>query len=102
MACFSCLAAFPPAQLRRADSGAGAKEAGEGTRTKVGKREKRKEIGISESGRYECETCHTFFCIDCDVFCHDVVHNCPGCQSREGDLLDRGLDGDGDGRDGAG
>ena len=21
------------------------------------------------------------FCIDCDVFAHEVVHNCPGCQS---------------------
>lgn len=40
--------------------------------------------GVSESGRYECETCKMFFCIDCDVFAHEVVHNCPGCQSREG------------------
>ena len=42
--------------------------------------------GVSESGRYECANCGCFFCIDCDVFCHEVVHNCPGCQSREGDL----------------
>lgn len=42
--------------------------------------------GVSESGRYECGNCGRFFCIDCDVFCHEVVHNCPGCQSREGDL----------------
>ena len=42
--------------------------------------------GVSESGRYECETCGRFFCIDCDVFAHEVVHNCPGCQSREGEL----------------
>ena len=40
--------------------------------------------GVSESGRYECKTCESFFCIDCDVFAHEVVHNCPGCQSREG------------------
>ena len=37
--------------------------------------------GISESGRYACETCNTHFCLDCDVFAHEVVHNCPGCQS---------------------
>ena len=43
--------------------------------------------GVSESGRYQCETCGCFFCIDCDVFAHEVVHNCPGCQSREGELL---------------
>ena len=45
--------------------------------------------GVSESGRYECRTCGNHFCIDCDVFSHEVVHNCPGCQSREGDLLER-------------
>ncbi|MCJ1390777.1 hypothetical protein MMC18_003638 [Xylographa bjoerkii] len=39
--------------------------------------------GVSESGRYECPVCRMFFCIDCDVFAHEVVHNCPGCQSRE-------------------
>ena len=39
--------------------------------------------GVSESGRYECKTCERFFCIDCDVFAHEIVHNCPGCQSRE-------------------
>ena len=39
--------------------------------------------GVSESGRYECGTCGRLFCIDCDVFAHEVVHNCPGCQSRE-------------------
>ena len=43
--------------------------------------------GVSESGRYECETCTRFFCIECDVFAHEVIHNCPGCQSREGVLL---------------
>ena len=45
-----------------------------------------REGGVSESGRYECGTCGRFFCIDCDVFAHEVVHNCPGCQSREGML----------------
>ena len=45
--------------------------------------------GVSESGRYECESCERFFCIDCDVFAHEVVHNCPGCQSREELLTSR-------------
>lgn len=50
--------------------------------------------GVSESGRYECGTCRRFFCIDCDVFSHEVVHNCPGCQSREGFLAaEQGLNG---------
>lgn len=46
--------------------------------------------GVSESGRYECENCERFFCIDCDVFAHEVVHNCPGCQSRQGLLQAKG------------
>lgn len=37
------------------------------------------EGGASESSRYECESCGNHFCIDCDLFCHEVVHNCPGC-----------------------
>jgi transcription initiation factor TFIIH subunit 2 len=37
--------------------------------------------GMSESGRYACTVCGNHFCIDCDVFAHEVVHNCPGCQS---------------------
>lgn len=36
------------------------------------------ETGTS---RYECTTCHRHFCIDCDLFAHEVVHNCAGCQS---------------------
>ncbi|KAI9685595.1 MAG: hypothetical protein M1822_004453 [Bathelium mastoideum] len=44
--------------------------------------QKTKDEGVSESRRYECETCQNHFCIDCDVFCHDVLHNCPGCQSQ--------------------
>ena len=33
------------------------------------------------SGRYECPVCAKHFCVDCDLFAHEVVHNCPGCQS---------------------
>lgn len=37
---------------------------------------------VGSSGRFECETCRFHFCIDCDVFAHEIVHNCPGCQSQ--------------------
>ncbi|KAK5010440.1 hypothetical protein LTR28_009920 [Elasticomyces elasticus] len=73
--CFGCLTPFPP--LPSADTAInGATGSGARTRTRV----KRAE-GASESSRYECETCQRHFCVDCDVFCHEVVHNCPGCQS---------------------
>ncbi|KAK3701555.1 hypothetical protein LTR37_015409 [Vermiconidia calcicola] len=66
--CYGCLAPFPhvPAAEERSEHN--------------GTRAKRAE-GASESSRYECETCQNHFCIDCDVFSHEVVHNCPGCQS---------------------
>lgn len=33
------------------------------------------------SSRYRCEHCDKHFCIDCDVFIHEMLHNCPGCES---------------------
>jgi len=36
--------------------------------------------GMSPFGRYRCPDCHNDFCADCDVFVHDVVHCCPGCE----------------------
>lgn len=38
--------------------------------------------GMSVSSRYECSSCKNHFCIDCDLFAHEIVHNCPGCQSN--------------------
>lgn len=62
--CFACQSPFPAVPPRE----------------EWGRRETTK--GISVSGRYECTVCHEHFCIDCDVFAHEVVHNCPGCQSQ--------------------
>ncbi len=28
---------------------------------------------------FRCLTCSHFFCVDCDVFIHETLHNCPGC-----------------------
>lgn len=36
--------------------------------------------GISPLGRYRCTDCSNDFCADCDVFIHDVLHCCPGCE----------------------
>lgn len=35
------------------------------------------------SSRYRCGKCSNDFCIDCDVFVHEVLHNCPGCESQK-------------------
>ncbi|EMG50970.1 SSL1 General transcription and DNA repair factor IIH subunit SSL1 [Candida maltosa Xu316] len=33
------------------------------------------------SSRYRCPKCKQEFCINCDVFVHEVLHNCPGCEN---------------------
>lgn len=71
--CFGCLTPFPPVPAKE-DAATGTEHDRAEARTK-------RAEGASESSRYECETCQNHFCIDCDVFCHEVVHNCPGCQS---------------------
>jgi len=42
-----------------------------------------REIGASEGGdnmTLECPKCRQRFCITCDVFIHEQLHNCPGCE----------------------
>jgi transcription initiation factor TFIIH subunit 2 len=64
--CFSCLKPFPEVPAKE-------------KQTKI---EKDGQRVPTTSSRYECTTCHKHFCIDCDLFAHEVVHNCPGCQSQ--------------------
>ncbi|KAI9749990.1 MAG: glutamate synthase [NADH] [Chaenotheca gracillima] len=65
--CFACQTPFPP--VPKEHSGRG-KDKANGSGQDTG-----------SSSRYECTVCKNHFCIDCDVWCHEVVHNCPGCQS---------------------
>ncbi|VEU21033.1 DEKNAAC101933 [Brettanomyces naardenensis] len=46
-----------------------------------GKAENKHRKEYLSSSRYRCTECGTDFCIDCDVFIHEVLHNCPGCES---------------------
>ncbi|KAI0318465.1 Ssl1-like-domain-containing protein [Amylostereum chailletii] len=36
--------------------------------------------GMSPFGRDKCPVCRHQFCAECDVFVHDVIHTCPGCE----------------------
>lgn len=71
-ACFSCLCPFPDITKDKSDSTQKSKDDSRHSKSK----------GVSESGRYACEVCGNHFCIDCDVFAHEIIHNCPGCQSN--------------------
>ncbi|CAO3629399.1 unnamed protein product [Cunninghamella echinulata] len=33
------------------------------------------------AGQFRCIKCKKEFCADCDLFIHEVLHNCPGCWS---------------------
>lgn len=35
------------------------------------------------SSRYRCPRCRNDFCIECDVFVHESLHNCPGCENSK-------------------
>ncbi len=85
-ACHACLAAFPERdrdkEKRKEAAAAVAAAAADDDQNKRAATAAPK--GVSESGRYACEVCGNHFCIDCDVYAHEVVHNCPGCQSGTG------------------
>lgn len=83
------MAPFPPVPKDKAKvgsgGGGGAKEVGatDGKKPTAGTTTSAlpKGVTVSESSRYACQVCRNHFCIDCDVYAHEVVHNCPGCQS---------------------
>ncbi|KAI8852422.1 Ssl1-like-domain-containing protein [Chytridium lagenaria] len=39
------------------------------------------------TGRFECERCGNHFCLECDLFAHEVLHNCVGCASHVGTAM---------------
>ncbi|KAK9154109.1 hypothetical protein Sjap_001589 [Stephania japonica] len=32
--------------------------------------------------RVACPNCNQHFCLDCDIYIHESLHNCPGCESQ--------------------
>jgi transcription initiation factor TFIIH subunit 2 len=34
------------------------------------------------SDRFRCPECQQLFCLECDLFIHEALHNCPGCTQR--------------------
>lgn len=46
------------------------------------KETKKRKSKMKMSSRYRCSNCEHEFCIDCDIFIHETLHNCPGCESK--------------------
>jgi transcription initiation factor TFIIH subunit 2 len=74
VACFACQNSFPSSVQKGK-----AKEKTKAVASGVPALPEAK--GVSESGRYACPACGHHFCIECDVYSHEILHNCPGCQS---------------------
>ncbi|KAG2222251.1 hypothetical protein INT45_010664 [Circinella minor] len=65
MHCFSCLIPFDKSDINTTTT--------TGTTTTT--------PGTSSGQYYACPKCKQEFCMDCDIFIHEVLHNCPGCWS---------------------
>lgn len=46
------------------------------------KKKEKNSLDNMTSSRYRCPKCSQDFCIDCDVFIHESLHNCPGCENN--------------------
>ncbi|KAH7393043.1 hypothetical protein BKA66DRAFT_487078 [Pyrenochaeta sp. MPI-SDFR-AT-0127] len=78
--CVGCLARFSVPPISDKEQRSGIETNGEMNERRDD--EDSEEQKASESGRYECRACEGHFCIDCDMFAHMVLHNCPGCLGR--------------------
>lgn len=38
--------------------------------------------GSKSNPHVSCPNCSHHFCLDCDIYIHESLHNCPGCESR--------------------
>eukprot|EP01083_Nonionella_stella_P087682 243983_1 len=38
-------------------------------------------LNVKKNLMERCQKCHNVFCIECNVFIHESLHNCPGCMS---------------------
>lgn len=43
-------------------------------------------VSLANRSQFECPKCHNIFCVDCDVFFHENLHNCAGCEVQNTDV----------------
>lgn len=75
-ACFGCAASFEPLpDTYSIDSNRNTSMNGQQSDDTT-----EQSINVANSGRYECPRCRHHFCLECDAFIHESLHQCPGCQ----------------------
>ncbi|RVD80666.1 uncharacterized protein DFL_008560 [Arthrobotrys flagrans] len=84
--CWSCQTPFPtnqsqtsPIKIKIRKPSAAAASTSNGTAAP--EKDRQQPSLLPPTQRYACTDCKTHFCIDCDIFAHESIHNCPGCQS---------------------
>ncbi|KAJ3102192.1 hypothetical protein HDU96_009720 [Phlyctochytrium bullatum] len=103
--CSGCHAPFPPVPTfpipRRPSSATAPDAPGGGARPSSANTPFPPDTPTSSAptGRFECERCRSHFCLECDLFAHEVLHNCAGCAARAATslpLMGEGFEGDGE------
>ncbi|KAF3902008.1 hypothetical protein AA313_de0202302 [Arthrobotrys entomopaga] len=79
--CFSCHVAFPANPPPTSPSKSRQPLGSTSNSFEQGGRPQNFGTQSAVSQRYACPDCETHFCIDCDIFAHESLHNCPGCQA---------------------
>lgn len=75
--CYSCHTSFPIGEEERRS-----RENMKNAKTEKNEQQQQQQRPkLKSSGRYRCSNCGHDFCIDCDIFIHETLHNCPGCES---------------------
>ncbi|KAJ8098259.1 Ssl1-like-domain-containing protein [Lipomyces tetrasporus] len=78
--CFACQAPFPAVPV----SAPRIRLSVSGTATDASAPTAPSTTTGGASGRFRCPSCKQIFCIDCDLFAHEILHNCPGCETAAG------------------
>ncbi|KAK9465359.1 Ssl1-like-domain-containing protein [Lipomyces arxii] len=82
--CFSCQTVFPVPPAASDRPRIKLKIGGDGLTSNTTSRQTNTNTNNAKQGafgRFRCPSCRQHFCIDCDLFAHEVLHNCPGCES---------------------
>lgn len=81
-ACFGCAAEFAPlpSAYDKASAALSSRRNGRANHAEEAEENLAASANVAESGRYECPRCDSHFCLECDSFVHESLHQCPGCR----------------------